>query len=237
VLDVRLLVPLIAPLMTACAVFGDPLAGLGTAEPGGPLDAYRLIGGDEIEIVYTGAAELNERSLLPLDGRIDLPLVGPISAAGRTPSDLARDIQERMAGVVVDVDVAVLLRSAAGSRVSVGGAVSEPGRYLVHENRTVGDALRAAGGVSRNGIAEGVVLLRGAGRADPVAYAVRHGDLGSTPSDAVPLHPGDVLFAPLSRTARLNHWVELYVNRNIPRTLYAIFWYAWNSVTGGVAEQ
>src|SRR5690606_2241654 len=84
------------------------------------------------------------------DGRISVPLIGDVAAGGRTPLEVADDIEERLSAYVRDPQVAVILTELRSheylSRVRVTGAVRDPVSLAYRQGMTVLDAVLAAGG-------------------------------------------------------------------------------------------
>ena len=135
------------------------------------------------------------------DGRISVPLVGDVMAVGLTPSQVAADIQEKLAAFVRDPQVAVILTELRSheylSRVRVTGAVRQPISLPYRQGMTVLDAVLAAGGVNEFAAADRSSLYRREGD-ETSSYAVRldriinRGDLETNFTVA----PGDIITVP-----------------------------------------
>jgi polysaccharide export outer membrane protein len=132
---------------------------------------------------------------------ISVPLVGDVAAGGRTPSEVSKDIQEKLATYVRDPQVAVILTDLRSheylSRVRVTGAVRQPISIPFRPGMTVLDAVLAAGGVTEFAAADRSDLYRK--NADEThTYPVRldrilgRGDLSTN----YPVSPGDVITVP-----------------------------------------
>ncbi|WP_206132493.1 polysaccharide biosynthesis/export family protein [Burkholderia sp. Se-20378] len=125
------------------------------------------------------------------DGYITVPFIGPVKAAGRTPTQLQRDIVGRLKGVAHDPQVLVRLASNATSYVTVVGDVSTNKRVpLSARGERVLDALASAGGVRESVDKVTVQVTRG----DTVASLPMQ-TLIRDPKQNVPLHAGDVVTA------------------------------------------
>jgi polysaccharide export outer membrane protein len=94
------------------------------------------------------------------DGRISLPLVKEIPAAGRTPAELADDIEARLKTYMTTAVVSVIVAEVNSYRVSVLGKVTKPGRYNFRSPTTVLEALAAAGGMVDYAKPDDIVVLR-----------------------------------------------------------------------------
>jgi polysaccharide export outer membrane protein len=121
-------------------------------------DGYRIGEGDELAVEVFGADALSARTRVGAEGDISLPLLGPVTAAGLTPLELERRVEERLSTTYmkdphVRVDV-VEMRSRA---VSVIGAVRRPGVYQVTGRATLLSVLAMAEGLAED--AGGTVLI------------------------------------------------------------------------------
>ncbi|WP_081420431.1 XrtA/PEP-CTERM system exopolysaccharide export protein [Pseudoxanthomonas sp. Root630] len=164
-------------------------------------DAY-LIGVDDIvQVSVWRNPELGITVPVRPDGKISVPLVGDVAAGGRTPADVAKDIQERLATYVRDPQVAVILTDLRSheylSRVRVTGAVRQPVSLPYRPGMTVLDAVLAAGGVTEFAAADRSDLHRKTPE-ETRTYAVRldrilnRGDLSTNYT----VSPGDVITVP-----------------------------------------
>jgi polysaccharide export outer membrane protein len=79
------------------------------------------------------------------DGAYLQPTVGNVLAAGRSPGDVAAEVQRRLDNVIVQPQVSVLISRPAPVRVKVVGEVKAPGAYELNRDFTVTAALAAAG--------------------------------------------------------------------------------------------
>lgn len=100
--------------------------------------------GEELEIAFFGAPDLNTTQLIRRDGSISLRLIGDVKAAGQTPEQLAQTLRAAYAQQLQIKDIAIVLRNAAP--VLVGGEVIHPGRVPLTRPMTVLDAIMEAGG-------------------------------------------------------------------------------------------
>ena len=92
--------------------------------------AVTLSPGDVVKITFPGASELDQSQKIQSDGKINLPLVGEVDAAGRTVADLQRRLQVLYQPQLQNTTVTVTLESSV-TQVTVGGAVKKPGNtYL-----------------------------------------------------------------------------------------------------------
>lgn len=173
-----------------------PVAGAATTEP----PTYLIGPGDVLEITVWRQPELSTAVTVRPDGRISIPLVEDLAAAGKTPMDLADEIEARLSAFLQDPLVLVTVGSGLGDlsqQIRIIGEAAEPTALSYRSDMTLLDAIIAAGGLSRQADGNAAVILR---RTDlgyqeiPVRLAdlVRDGD--STAN--ILLSPADVLVIP-----------------------------------------
>lgn len=188
---------LIACSTTGGSTSGPPPAAMAQTS----VDAYHIGVDDLVRVSVWRNPELEVTVPVRPDGRISVPLVGDVLAAGRTPDEVAKDVQEKLAAFVRDPQVAVILTELRSheylSRVRVTGAVRQPVSIPYRPGMTVLDAVLAAGGVTEFAAADRADLYRKDGD-HTKSYGVRldrilnRGDLSTNFNVA----PGDVITVP-----------------------------------------
>lgn len=161
---------------------------------------YRIAPGDRLTVFVWQDRDLSLTVPVRPDGRISLPLVGDVVAAGRMPSELSRELEQRLAAYVQDPVVTVILAETAGPidrRVRVVGQATRPQSLPWRPGMTVLDAVIEAGGLTEFADGNRAVLVR---RLDGevVRYRLRLEDLlqdGDITANAE-LLPGDVVIVP-----------------------------------------
>ena len=97
------------------------------------------------------------------DGAINLPLVGQIPAAGKSASQLERDIEARLnARYLKSAQVTVFVKEYNSQRVTVEGAVRSPGVFPLRGNDTLMQVLAKSGGVNKEVASDDVIVFRNA---------------------------------------------------------------------------
>ncbi|PWT87697.1 MAG: sugar ABC transporter substrate-binding protein [Proteobacteria bacterium] len=175
-----------------------------TAVPTGTAAPEYVIGpGDGLDVFVYLAPELSTTNLpVRPDGRISLPLVPDIVAAGRSPTQLATDITARLRPYVIQPNVTVMVRGFVGSpgqQVRVIGEATQPRTMPYREGMTVVDAVVEARGLTRYAAGNRTeIIRRDAAGATPRNVRVRLDDLmrGGDISQDVPLRPGDTIVIP-----------------------------------------
>ena len=187
------------------------------ANPAPAAELYRIEAGDELEIRFFYTPDLNTELPVRPDGYISLPFAKRLLAAGKTPDELALDLEERYSLELKEPEIAVIVRSFTGHQVHVGGEVDEPGALAVLGQMTVLDAVVQAGGLLDTAYLEQVLVIRPYVDGQRVVTVDLEGVLnGEDTSQNIPVYPYDVVFVPKSPIANVNMWVDQYLRRNIP---------------------
>jgi polysaccharide export outer membrane protein len=160
------------------------------------MGEYRIGREDVLEVVVWHEPELTRVVPVRPDGRISLPLVGELEAAGRTATELQASVTKALSPFVRDTQVAVLVREINASRIFVLGEVTKPGGFALRGPLSVMQAIALAGGRTEFAKDE-VVWLRQqpAGRTERVSLSFRDLVQGEA-AGALWLRPGDVLYVP-----------------------------------------
>ncbi len=178
---------------------------------------YRIHPGDLVEIRFPFHREENTEAQVRPDGRIGLPLIGEVSAAGLKPEELAQIISERASSLLVDPVVAVTVRRFGEQKVYVGGEVKNPGFVPYYPGLTPLLAVIHRGGFRPTADPEHVVWISAASAENHQVQetnleAVISGDA----TEKVVLGPDDVVYVPSTTIGKMNNFVDLYVRGLIP---------------------
>jgi polysaccharide export outer membrane protein len=189
---------LLALVLAGCAGGGPPPA---VPEARTIAPDYIIGPGDALSVFVHRAPELSVDLPVRPDGRISLPLVPDLEAAGRTPTQLARDIEARLKQYVRDPNVTVMVRSFVGPttrQVRVIGEAAQPKAIPYREGMTVLDVLIEVGGLTRFAAGNRAEIVRRAPDGTAQSFRVRLADLlrGADISQDVPMQPGDTLIIP-----------------------------------------
>ncbi|MGZ5475752.1 MAG: polysaccharide biosynthesis/export family protein [Thermoanaerobaculia bacterium] len=156
--SVRSLVTAVLVCAAVCSTSraGEPVV---SADP----PDYRIGIDDVLDIAVWNVAELQKTVPVRPDGKISLPLVNDVVAAGLTPMELRDALTKKIAAYVQSPDVSVVVREIRSLKVSVIGQVRAPGRYDLKGPSTVLDALALAGGFTDFAARRKITILRSAG--------------------------------------------------------------------------
>jgi len=162
---------------------------------------YQLGVDDTVQVSVWKNPDLSTTEPVRPDGKISVPLIGDVQAAGQSPMQVAAQIQNKLSYFIRDPQVAVIVTGMKSheyiDRVRVTGAVRDPRSLPYRPGMTVLDAVLAAGGVNNFAAPNDTTLYRQASAKEKSI----HIDLGSILSDGrmstnVPLRPGDIITVP-----------------------------------------
>jgi polysaccharide export outer membrane protein len=164
--------------------------------------AYVIGPGDSIQIFVWRNPELSVIVPVRPDGKISSPLVEDMVAVGKTPSQLARDIETRLAEYVRTPQVNVIVTAPANAfnQVKVIGQVKSPKSLAYRAGMTALDAVLETGGLSEFAAANRAILVRKDDQGKETRLKLRLNDIvkkGRLEGN-VELKPGDVLIIPES---------------------------------------
>jgi polysaccharide biosynthesis/export protein len=126
-----------------------------------PADPDFIIGADDVlAIDVWKEAEVSRAVTVRSDGKISLPLVGELPAAGKTPRQLQEDIRVKLAGFIADPEVTLVVQEIRSHHFNVLGQVQHPGSFVLTSSTTVLDAIAQAGGFRDFAKQKNIYILR-----------------------------------------------------------------------------
>ncbi len=164
--------------------------------------AYVVGPGDTLSVFVYRSPELSVPDLpVRPDGRISVPLIEDIVAAGKTPTQLAREIEFRLKKYVKDPSVTVIVRGFVGPldrQVKVIGEATEPVALPYRDHMTVLDVMIATKGLTKFAAGNSAVIIRREPGGRQAKIPVRLNDLvkDGDISQNVEMAPGDTLIIP-----------------------------------------
>jgi polysaccharide export outer membrane protein len=174
-----------------------------------PPNAYAIGIGDVIDISVWKNPELSVTVPVRPDGRVSVPLLGDIQAAGMTPRALTEDLSQKFKEFVTSPSVSVVIKEIHSRKVYVTGEVATPGAYDLQPRTKLMQVLAMAGGLTPYSKRKVVVLrdsrdsprpARDAKDKSPAdtRYEYDLGDIisGKRPEYNIVLQPGDTLIFP-----------------------------------------
>jgi polysaccharide biosynthesis/export protein len=165
------------------------------AQPPSTSDDYRLGSGDKLRIEVYKDAQLSQSVQIRPDGKITLPLIGDLEAAGRAPIELRDAIATRLKEYVNNPVVTVIVVEATAAVAYVAGEVNHPGAVPLQGGPlTVLQALAIAGGLKDFADAKNIrVIRKSATGVQTINFNYKDAIHGGP---AVYLRPGDTVVVP-----------------------------------------
>jgi polysaccharide biosynthesis/export protein len=191
--------------LTGCGMFGGhaPPPVVEKSDIKAP-DDYIIGSGDQLSIFVYRNPDLSEGGVaVRPDGRISTPLIEDIVAAGKTPTQLAREIEQRLSKYIQDANVTVIVRGFIGPsdrQVRVIGEASDPIAIPYRDHMTLLDVMIATKGLTKYAAGNRAVIVRlepdGKRQTIKVRLSdlLKDGDIGQN----IEMSPGDTLIVPQS---------------------------------------
>ena len=127
--------------------------------PPGPKTAVRLAPGDTIKVSYADESVPYQTQKIRRDGKVSLPLIGEVTAAGKSTIDFQHELVSRYEGKLDNSEVLVTLENGTAT-VTVSGFANKPAVYSFNRPTTVYQVVMEAGGPSDYGSASNIRLTR-----------------------------------------------------------------------------
>jgi polysaccharide export outer membrane protein len=162
---------------------------------------YKIGPLDQLNIIVWRNAELSATVTVRPDGRISVPLVEDVLAAGKSPGELAKEVEQTLSRVVRDPSVTVIVsgfQGVYGDQIRIVGEATRPQAVPYRQNMTILDVMIQAGGLTDFADGNAAVLVRGTEKGKQ--YSVRLKDLlkRGDISANVQVKPGDIIIVPQS---------------------------------------
>ncbi|QIT56541.1 sugar ABC transporter substrate-binding protein [Aquisalimonas sp. 2447] len=191
-----LLAVLAAAILAGCGSTGTPIEDMDRPEMGD----YVIGPGDALQIHVRDNPDLSVSLPVRPDGKVSVPMVRDVRAAGKTTSELADTLEEQLSEFIRDPMVTVMVTSFVGTysdQVRIIGQAVQPQAIPYREGMTVLDAIIQVGGLTQFAAGNRTQLVRGTGE-DAQKYRIRLNDLlnDGDVSQNRPLRPGDILVIP-----------------------------------------
>jgi len=157
-----------------------------------------VIGPDDVlDIVFWREKDMSSQVSVRPDGKISLPLLNDIQAAGLTPPQLRDRLTEAAKQYVEDPSVTVVVRQINSRRVFITGQVQKPGTYALTAPITVLQLIAMSGGVAEYADTKKIVVMRTEG-GKQVSYPFNYKDVIARKNlrQNIDLKPGDTVIVP-----------------------------------------
>jgi polysaccharide export outer membrane protein len=193
----------IASPLRAAAQEPPPAPASPTSQPTPPASrrepaGYRIAPGDVLHIMVWNEPSLSTDAPVRLDGKITVPLLGDLQAAGRTPDELTVEIRTSLKRFLEVPQVTVSVAQAVSARFYVIGEVTTSGSFALTGRITILQALAIAGGFREFAHRERIMVIRDAPDGGRIAIGFNYRDLesGIKLEQDIPLAPGDIIIVP-----------------------------------------
>lgn len=185
-------------LLAGCAARYPAASAEARQVDGTPL--YVIGSGDSLNIFVWRNPELSSTTTVRPDGRITTPLIEDVQASGKTPTQLARDMEKELETYIKNPVVTVMVGGFKGpfnQQVRVVGQATQPQTLPFMDGMTVLDVMIAVGGITQYAAGNRATIVRNHGD-EPRQFRVRLSDLLNSGdiSANVDMLPGDILIIP-----------------------------------------
>lgn len=161
---------------------------------------YRIGSDDNLQIFVWRNPELSTSVPVRPDGRITIPLIEDLPATGKTPTELARDVEKKLSTYIQDPIVTVIVRSFVGpfqDRVRIVGEATNPQALPYRSTMTLLDVMISVGGITDFAAGNRATVTRSVGGSQKtfrilLDNLLRDGDMSAN----VKIQPGDVIVVP-----------------------------------------
>ncbi len=166
---------------------------------------YRLRPSDVVEISFIVAPEFNQTLTVQPDGYVMLKDAGMVEVEGLNLQEFSSAVQKAYQGYLHDPQAAVALKEFEHPYFIVGGEVGKPGKYELHSDTTVAEAVEIAGGLTQQAKHSQVVLFR---RVNDELVEARLLDLKKMLKERslredMHLRPGDMVYVPQNAISKI----------------------------------
>jgi polysaccharide export outer membrane protein len=190
--------------LAGCSTTGSQAPAPASELPAAPAVAgdYVIGSGDKLNIAVYDNPQLSEEVPVRPDGRISIPLIQDIVASGKTPQQLAKEIQGKLKDYVRDPNVTVIVQEFVGPldrQVRVIGEATDPQAIPYRDGMTLLDIMVATKGLTKFAAGNRAVLVRHTAGGDKSFHVhlddlMKDGDIRQN----LALQPGDTLIIPQS---------------------------------------
>ena len=164
--------------------------------PAGVPPDYMIGADDTLHITVWKEPEMSATLPVRPDGKISLPLLDDVQAAGMTPMQLAASIKEKLKKYIADPRVTVVVTAMNSQRIFVAGEVNHPGAMALLPHMTMLQALSSAGFTQFANV-KGIYLLRTEnGQQTKTPFNYKDVVKGNHPEQNIILKPGDTIVVP-----------------------------------------
>ncbi|HEU4937098.1 MAG TPA: polysaccharide biosynthesis/export family protein [Vicinamibacterales bacterium] len=156
---------------------------------------YKMVVGDKLRVEVYKDPQMSQSLQIRPDGKITLPLVGDVAAAGKTPAALRDTLTTSLKDFITNPVVTVIVIEAQPQTVSVIGEVNAPGTHPVKAQTTVIEALAMAGGFKDFANTKNITIQRST-PTGTTRIKFNYKDAIKSETKQMCVQPGDVIIVP-----------------------------------------
>ncbi len=166
---------------------------------------YQLERGDVLALSFPLTPEFNQTVTVQPDGYLSLISVGAIHVQGQTLPELEQSLRSAYASVLHDPNVTASLQTFVGPSFTAYGEVGKPGKYDLHGDTTVSQAVAMAGGFTEKAKHSQVLLFHRTSNDMVEAKKVdlKHMLKSGNMAEDIHLQPGDIVYIPKNAISKI----------------------------------
>ena len=165
------------------------------AKPPEAVD-YVIASGDQLQVFVWKEPDLTREVTVRFDGKITVPLLGDVQAAGQTPLQLSTEITKQLTRFLAAPQVTVGVSQANSTRFFVVGMVARPGEFPLNAGTTLLQALALAGGFREFAKTDSIVIVRPLGNPPFLSVNYKKLEDRSDINQNVLIRPRDTIVVP-----------------------------------------
>jgi polysaccharide biosynthesis/export protein len=187
----------VAEAAQAPAATGAPAAPPLVGDPAANAEDYRIGPQDVINVVFWKDPEMSAEVMVRPDGKISLPLLNDINAAGQTPEQLRQQLVKAATKFVEQPNVSVVVKTVNSRKVYITGMVHRAGAYPMVHPINVLQLIAEAGGLQEYADSKNILIIRKEGDKS-TSYRFNFKDVVSRRAldQNITLRPGDTVVVP-----------------------------------------
>ena len=190
----RIGVVLVVALTTGACTMFDP-GDRTTPRTVAPEEEYRIVPEDGLQITVWKNDALSRSVVVRPDGKVSLPLLNDVQAAGLTANELKASLEKKFAEFVPSPEVFITLTAIRGFDVNILGEGAKTGRYTLKRPTTLVELIAMAGGFTQFAAKRRITILRKEGNEmRRIPYDYNRVIRGDDPD--VLLKPDDIIIVP-----------------------------------------
>jgi polysaccharide biosynthesis/export protein len=177
---------------------GSPPAAEPVASTGAALPAGYVIGAEDVlSIMFWRDKDMSADVVVRPDGRISLPLINDVEAAGLSPEQLRERLTQLASKLTRDPSLTVVVKEIHSRKVFITGNVGKPGAYPLSGDMNVVQLIALAGGLAEYADAKNIVVMRSeAGRQESFKMNFKDVVKQKNVQQNISLKPGDTVIVP-----------------------------------------